>query len=191
MKYLIIGLGNYGYQYKNTRHNIGFNVLDALIGASDIVFEQKRYAFVSNYKFKGRTLILVKPATYMNLSGKAVNYWLKKENVPINNSLIVVDDINLDFGIIRIKSKGSHGGHNGLINITQTLNTTNYPRMRIGIGSNFSRGKQADYVLGKWSEKELTFLPEKIELMTQAIKSFVTIGIEKTMNNYNVKKLEP
>ena len=186
MKYLIIGLGNYGFEYKNTRHNIGFNVLDALLGASDIVFEQKRYAFVANYKYKGRKIVLVKPTTYMNLSGKAVNYWLQKEKIPLNNTLTIVDDINLSFGTIRIKSKGSHGGHNGLINITQVLNSSSFPRMRFGIGNNFSRGKQSDYVLGEWSENELTFLPEKIELMTHAVKTFVTVGIEKTMNNFNL-----
>lgn len=185
MKYLIIGLGNYGYQYKNTRHNIGFNVLDALIGASDIVFEQKRYAFVSNYKFKGRTLILVKPATYMNLSGKAVNYWLKKEKIPVENSLTIVDDIHLPFGKIRIRAKGSHGGHNGLIHICETIGNCNFPRIRFGIGDNFYKGRQADYVLTKWTKDEQDFLPEKIEIMSNAVNSFVTLGIERTMNFYN------
>ena len=185
MKYLIIGLGNIGLEYKNTRHNIGFQVLDAFCKASNIVFEQKKYAYVADMKFRGKKIILVKPTTYMNLSGKAVNYWLQKEKIPIINSLTIVDDINLDFGDIRIKPKGSHGGHNGLIHICNTLGNCNFPRMRFGIGNDFYSGQQADYVLSEWKNQELEYLPEKIETMTEAIKSFISIGIERTMNEFN------
>ncbi len=187
MKYLVIGLGNIGTEYHNTRHNIGFTVLDALSKASNIVFEPDRYAYVTKYKFKGRTIIMIKPTTYMNLSGKAVNYWLQKEKISIENSLTIVDDLNLDFGTIRIKQKGSHGGHNGLSHICQTLGNSNFPRMRFGVSNNFSQGKQVDHVLGKWTEQEEIDLHYRVKTMIEAIKSFATIGITRTMNNFNGK----
>ncbi len=187
MKYLIIGLGNIGGEYHNTRHNIGFTVLDALAKASNVVFEQDRYAFVTKYRFKGRTIIMIKPTTYMNLSGKAVNYWLQKEKIPVENSLTIVDDLNLDFGTIRMKAKGSHGGHNGLSHICQTLGNCNFPRMRFGVGSSFSRGKQSDYVLGEWTEQEEIDLHYRIKTMSEAVNSFATAGIRNTMSNFNGK----
>jgi peptidyl-tRNA hydrolase, PTH1 family len=188
VKYLIAGLGNIGQEYKNTRHNIGFQILDAFSGASNIVFEDNRYGFISEFKFKSRTFVLLKPSTYMNLSGRAVNYWLKKENIPVENLLVLVDDLALPFGTIRIRAKGSDGGHNGLKSITETLGTDNYSRVRFGIGDNFHKGFQVDYVLSDWSKEEQKDLPEKIENCFEIIKSFGTIGIERTMNFYNKKK---
>lgn len=187
LKYLIVGLGNIGAEYQNTRHNIGFKVLDALTRASNLTFSPKRYADHAEYKFKGRTLILIKPATYMNLSGKAVNYWLQKEKIAPARMLIIVDDIALPFGTIRIKTKGSHGGHNGLAHINQTLGNSNYPRLRFGIGDGFPKGQQVDYVLSPWSQEEEEKLPERIDKVIQAIKSFTTIGTERTMNFFNGK----
>ncbi len=187
MKYLIVGLGNIGEKYSHTRHNIGFQVIDNLADNNAGVFKQERYANIAIQKFKGRSLILCKPTTYMNLSGKAVNYWLQKEKVPIENLLIIVDDIALPFGTIRIKQKGSDAGHNGLIDIIDILGHNKFNRMRFGIGNNFSKGKQADYVLGEWSDEELKQLPERIDKMSEAVKSFVSIGIERTMNFFNGK----
>ncbi len=187
MKYLIVGLGNIGEKYNNTRHNIGFKVIDNLADNNIEAFKQERYANIAIQKFKGRSLILCKPTTYMNLSGKAVNYWLQKEKVPMENLLIVVDDIALPFGTIRIKKKGSDAGHNGLIDIIDTLGHNKFNRMRFGIGNNFSRGNQSDYVLGEWSNEELKQLPERIDKMSEAVKSFVSIGIERTMNFFNGK----
>jgi len=187
MKYLIIGLGNIGAKYQNTRHNIGFDVLDAIAKEQNIDFELDKYAFVAKYKFKGRTIILIKPTTYMNLSGKAINYWLQKEKIPVENSLTIVDDLNLDFGTIRIKPKGSHGGHNGLSHICETLGNCNFPRMRFGVGDSFSRGKQTDFVLGKWSETELIDLHYRVQNMCEAVNSFATAGLKNTMNNFNGK----
>ncbi len=187
MKYLIAGLGNIGAEYKNTRHNIGFQILDALAGASNILFEDKRYGFVGDYKFKARTFILLKPTTYMNLSGRAVSYWLQKEDIPIENLLVLVDDLALPFGTLRLKAKGSAGGHNGLENINQVLGRNDYARLRFGIGDNFHKGFQVDYVLGEWNAEEKKELPGKIDSCIEIIQSFGTIGVERTMNSYNKK----
>lgn len=183
MKYLIAGLGNAGDDYTGTRHNIGFDVVDLL--ASKVPFTLDRHAFVSSLKFKGRTLCVIKPTTYMNLSGKAVKYWLDKEKIPLENLLVITDDLALPFGKIRIKKNGSDGGHNGLKSIIETLGTAEFPRMRFGIGNNFVKGYQSDYVLGKWSPDEKKLLPENIQKAAEAVKSFVTVGIERTMNTYN------
>jgi len=188
VKYLIAGLGNIGPEYKNTRHNIGFQILDALAGASNIVFSDKRYGFVAEYKFKGRTFILLKPTTYMNLSGRAVNYWMQKEKIPLDKTLVLVDDIALPFGTVRVKAKGSPGGHNGLKSISEVLGTNNYPRLRFGIGDDFHQGFQVDYVLSDWTREEEKELPEKIDNCIEIIKSFGTIGVERTMNFYNKRK---
>ena len=187
MKYLIIGLGNIGVEYSETRHNIGFKVLDALADASNLVFSPKRYGSVCEYKFKGRPVILVKPSTYMNLSGKAVAYWMKAEKVPIERTMIIVDDLALTFGAIRIKKKGSNAGHNGLADIINTLGTTQFVRMRFGIGDTFSKGTQVNYVLGEWDEEERKHLPERMDKMMDAIRNFSTIGIDRTMNLFNGK----
>jgi PTH1 family peptidyl-tRNA hydrolase len=187
VKYLIVGLGNIGDKYANTRHNIGFKVIDHLAKDENPVFSTKRHADIAQTKYKGRTLILCKPTTYMNLSGKAVNFWLQNENIPIENLLIVVDDLAIPFGAIRIKKKGSDAGHNGLIDIIQTLGHNEFNRMRFGIGNEFSKGNQVDYVLGEWSAEEIKALPERLDKMCEAIKSFVTIGIDRTMNYFNNK----
>ncbi len=187
MKYLIAGLGNIGAEYKNTRHNIGFQILDALTGASNISFNDKRYGFVAEYKYKARTFILLKPTTYMNLSGRAVAYWLQKENIEISNLLVLVDDLALPFGTIRVRAKGGAGGHNGLENINQVLGRNDYARLRFGIGDNFHKGYQVDYVLGEWSREESKELPAKIDTCIEIINSFGTIGTERTMNFFNKK----
>ena len=187
MKYLIVGLGNIGREYEYTRHNIGFRVLDALAKASNIVFADKRYGFVSELKVKGRTLILLKPSTYMNLSGNAVRYWLNQEKIPIENLLVVVDDLALPFGALRLKGKGSNAGHNGLGNIQSVLNTQEYARLRFGIGSDFSRGRQVDYVLDNFSDEEEDTLQPKLETCGEIIKSFCLAGIQNAMNQYNNK----
>ena len=187
MKYLIAGLGNIGAEYKNTRHNIGFQILDALAGASNISFNDKRYGFVTEYKYKARTFILLKPTTYMNLSGRAVAYWLQKESIEISNLLVLVDDIALPFGTIRVRAKGGAGGHNGLENINQVLGRNDYARLRFGIGDNFHKGFQVDYVLGDWSREEEKDLPGKIDTCIEIINSFGTIGPERTMNFFNKK----
>jgi len=185
LKFLIAGLGNIGSEYQNTRHNIGFRILDALAGASNIHFSTLRYGALAEYKYKGRVLILLKPSTYMNLSGKAVSYWLRKEHISIENLLVVVDDIALPAGTIRLRPRGSDGGHNGLLNISQVLGHQNYARLRFGIGSEFESGSQIDYVLSDWSEEQEKTLPERIKICHDVIRSYVTIGIEKTMNLYN------
>jgi len=187
MKYLIVGLGNPGEKYKNTRHNIGFTILDALANASNICFEPDRLADKAELKFKGRTLVLIKPTTFMNLSGKAVNYWLQREKIPVSNLLVLTDDIALPFGKIRIKAKGSDGGHNGLKDIQAVLNSNKYPRLRFGVGSEFNPGNQVNYVLGDWSIDEQEQLKERIETIGNAIKSFTTIGLDRTMNEFNNK----
>lgn len=187
MKYLIAGLGNIGEDYKNTRHNIGFNVLDALAGASNISFQDKRYAYIAEYKFKGRSFILIKPTTYVNRSGRAINYWLQKQKIPVERMLVIVDDISLPFGNLRLRPKGGDAGHNGLININYILGHQNYARLRFGIGNEFGPGQQVNYVLGKWNEEEEKALPEQIDLAIEIIKSFGTIGLERTMNQYNSK----
>ena len=188
MKYLIAGLGNIGPEYKNTRHNIGFQILDALAGASNISFSDKRYGFIAEYKYKARTFILLKPTTYMNLSGRAINYWLQKEKITINNLLVLVDDIALPFGMIRVRAKGGAGGHNGLENINQVLGRNDYARLRFGVGDNFHKGFQVDYVLSDWSRSEEKEMPEKIDSCIEIIKSFGTIGTERTMNFFNKRK---
>lgn len=182
MKYLITGLGNIGYEYKNTRHNIGFEVVDLLCRQLDGAWRDDHHGELTEVKFKGRTLILLKPGTYMNLSGKAIRYWLQKEKIPLEKSLVICDDINLPFGKLRLRSKGSDGGHNGLKNIQDLLQTTAYPRLRIGIGSDFGRGRQVNYVLGEWTEDEAAELSTVQENAAEAVKAFVTIGIERAMN---------
>lgn len=185
MKYLIAGLGNIGEEYKDTRHNIGFMVLDALSAVSNTVFTDQRYGSVTTLRYKGRTFILLKPSTYMNLSGNAVSYWLKKEKIPIENLLVVVDDIALPLGSFRMRSKGSAGGHNGLSHISSVLGTDEYARIRVGIGSEFSKGKQCSYVLGKITPSEKLFLSERIKIIIEMVKSFGTIGTELTMTAFN------
>lgn len=187
MKYLIVGLGNIGEKYQATRHNIGFQVIDSMVNPEKENFKHERLAFILKKKFKGRTLVLCKPTTYMNLSGKAINYWLQKEKIPIENLLVIVDDIALPFGTIRIKKKGSDAGHNGLTDIIKTLGHQNFNRMRFGIGNEFSKGGQVDFVLGKWNDEELKLLPERLKKMGDSVKSFVTIGIDRTMNFFNGK----
>lgn len=185
MKYLIVGLGNIGMEYAGTRHNIGFKVLDALAEASNAVFTTVRYGDMAEVRYKGRTLLLLKPSTYMNLSGKAVRYWMEAEKIPLENLLVVVDDIALPFGTLRMRTKGSAGGHNGLKNISELLGTEDYARIRFGIGGDFARGHQVDYVLGSWTDEERKLLPERLKLFADAVLSFATIGAERTMNLYN------
>lgn len=187
MKYLIIGLGNIGDEYANTRHNIGFIVLDALAQEAGVKFEPGRLASIAKIKYRGRILILAKPATYMNLSGKAVKYWLTQENIPIENSLSILDDIALPVGSLRLKSKGGDGSHNGLTSIIEHLGTTEFPRLRVGIGNDFAQGFQSDYVLGKWTKTEEDILIPRIKVATDIVKSFVSIGIGLTMTKYNKK----
>ena len=185
MKYLIVGLGNIGEEYKDTRHNIGFTVLDALANASNILFTDKRYGSVCEVKYKGRIFILLKPSTFMNLSGNAVRYWLNKENIPLENMLVIVDDIALPLGSIRMRLKGSDGGHNGLAHINTILSTNEYSRIRVGIGNGFRKGSQVKFVLGKWSPEEVKFINERISIVTEMIKSFGTAGAEITMTTFN------
>jgi peptidyl-tRNA hydrolase, PTH1 family len=187
MKYLIAGLGNVGAEYDYTRHNIGFEILDALAGASNIFFQDIRYGAVTEYKFKGRTFILLKPSTYMNLSGKAVNYWLQKGKIEKENLLVIVDDLALPLGKMRLRAKGSDGGHNGLKNITEILGSDDYARLRFGIGDDFQKGRQVDFVLSRWNKEEETLLKERIPLAIEIIRSFGTIGIQQTMNSFNNK----
>ncbi len=186
-KFLIVGLGNIGSEYANTRHNIGFKVLDYLAHKEGISFQTVKLGEMAELKIKGRTLLLLKPNTYMNLSGKAVKYWLEKENIEKENMLVITDDLNLAFGTIRIKTKGSDGGHNGLKNIQLLLNSTEYPRYRFGISDAFKKGQQVDYVLGEWSEEEKEKLKERLEISSEIIKSFALAGLNNTMNTYNGK----
>jgi len=186
-KFLIVGLGNIGAEYVNTRHNIGFKIVDFLAKKEGLHFETVKLGSLAQYKFKGRTFLLLKPNTYMNLSGKAVKFWMDKENIPLENIMVIADDLNLSFGTIRIKPKGSDGGHNGLKNINLLLNTTNYTRFRFGISDEFKKGKQVDYVLGDWDEDEKTKLPERLEIASEIIKSFGTVGLENTMTSFNGK----
>ncbi|HEU4716357.1 MAG TPA: aminoacyl-tRNA hydrolase [Bacteroidia bacterium] len=187
MKYLIAGLGNIGDEYDGTRHNIGFAVIDRLAKDAGISFRHDRHAFAAEYKFKGRIFILIKPTTYMNLSGKAVQYWLQAEKIPVENLLVITDDIALPFGTIRIKAKGSDGGHNGLKSIQETLGRTDYARLRFGVGNDFPKGRQVEYVLGKWSAEQEAALSERLEKCGEAIRAFGTIGIGLTMTNFNGK----
>ena len=182
MKYLITGLGNIGYEYEGTRHNIGFDVVDFLCKNLEGEWRSDHHGELAEVKFKSRVLVLLKPNTYMNLSGKAIRYWLQKEKIQVENSLVICDDLNLDFGKQRLRAKGSDGGHNGLKSIQETLGSDAYPRLRIGIGNSFSKGKQVNYVLGKWSEDEKAELSRILEKASEVIKTFVTIGLERAMN---------
>lgn len=186
-KFLIACLGNIGSEYENTRHNIGFKVADALALAGETQFTQDRLAFKCEIKVKGKILVVIKPTTYMNLSGKAVNYWLQAEKIKPEHLLVVTDDIALPFGTLRIKPKGSDGGHNGLKSIQETLGNDIYARLRFGVGSNFAKGRQVEYVLGQWNEVELITLNERIKLAAEMAKSFCSIGLQLTMTNYNNK----
>ena len=198
-KFLIAGLGNIGEEYADTRHNVGFLIADALAASlfrsgdekskpsSASLFSPDRYASVNISKLRGRSLFIIKPTTYMNLSGKAVKYWMDKENIPLENILVITDDLNLSFGTIRIKPKGSDGGHNGLKNINLVLNTQNYTRYRFGISDQFKKGQQVDYVLGEWNAEEEAKLPERLETSAEIIKTFGTAGLENTMTTFNGK----
>lgn len=186
-KFLIVGLGNIGAEYVNTRHNIGFKTLDYFAKKESISFQTAKLGDIAEFKIKGRTLLLLKPNTYMNLSGKAVKYWMEKENIEKENILVITDDLNLSFGTIRIKTKGSDGGHNGLKSIQSLLNTSEYPRFRFGISDQFKKGQQVDYVLGEWNEDENAKLPERLEKSAEIIKSFALAGLNNTMNEYNGK----
>ena len=187
MKYLIVGLGNIGSEYAETRHNIGFKVLDALAEASNTVFTSSRYGAVAEMRHKGRTLVMLKPSTYMNLSGKAVRYWMDAEKIAPENLLVISDDIALPFGTLRLRPKGSAGGHNGLKNIAELLGTEEYARMRFGVGGDFPRGHQVEYVLGEWTAEEREAMPARIKVFVDAIRSFVTVGTGQTMNFFNKK----
>ena len=186
-KFLIVGLGNIGAEYSNTRHNIGFKALDFLAKKEGLSFENLKFGAVTELKLKGKTFFLLKPNTYMNLSGKAVKFWMDKENIPLQNVLMIADDLNLSFGTIRIRTKGSDGGHNGLKNITLILNTQEYARFRFGISDEFKKGKQIDYVLGEWNEEEKAKLPERLEVASEIIRSFGLAGLENTMTSFNGK----
>lgn len=187
MKYLIVGLGNIGAEYHETRHNIGFMVLDALAKASNIVFKDGQYGATATLSLKGKQLILLKPSTYMNLSGNAVRYWMQQEKILLENVLIVVDDLALPFGSLRLKGKGSDAGHNGLKHIAATLGTQNYARLRFGIGNEFPKGGQIDYVLGKFNDDDMKLMPERLETAAEIIKSFCLAGLNITMNQFNNK----
>ena len=187
MKYLIVGLGNIGNEYQDTRHNIGFTILDAFAKASNVFFTENRYGSTCEVKIKGRTLILLKPSTFMNLSGNALRYWMQKENIEMENVLIVVDDLALPFGTLRLKPKGSDAGHNGLKNIQEILGHNNYARLRFGLGNDFSKGQQIAYVLGKWTNEQSEILPERAERAVEMIRSFCLAGLELTMTQFNNK----
>lgn len=187
MKYLIVGLGNIGAEYQNTRHNIGFTMLDAFAEASNVFFTENRYGATAEVKLKGRTLLLLKPSTFMNLSGNALRYWMQKEKIPMENVLVIVDDLALPFGTLRLKPRGSDAGHNGLKNIQEVLGHNNYARLRFGIGDHFSRGRQVDYVLSKWTEEEWNAIPQKAEKAVEIIRSFCLSGVQSTMNQFNNK----
>jgi PTH1 family peptidyl-tRNA hydrolase len=186
-KFLIVCLGNIGSEYENTRHNIGFKVADELALAAETQFVQERLAYRCEIKVKGKTMVIIKPTTFMNLSGKALNYWMQAEKIKTENVLVITDDIALPFGTLRIKPKGSDGGHNGLKSIQETLNTDNYARLRFGVGNNFSKGRQVDYVLGHWNSEELSILEQRIKLAAEMAKAFCSIGLQLTMTNYNNK----
>lgn len=187
-KFLIAGLGNIGEEYENTRHNIGFKIVDACAKKWNATFDnRRRYASVAECSLKGRSIILIKPSTYVNLSGKAVRYWLTEEKIPLQNLLVLIDDLALPFGSLRMKGSGSDGGHNGLKNIQEVLNTNNYSRLRFGIENNFAKGGQVDYVLGHWTQEEEAKLPERIDKAVEAIEAFCLIGLARAMNAYNGK----
>jgi PTH1 family peptidyl-tRNA hydrolase len=186
-KFLIVGLGNIGAEYVNTRHNIGFKIVDYIASKHDISFETAKLGAVAEFSIKGRKLIMLKPNTYMNLSGKAVQYWMQKENIAKENVLVITDDLNLSFGTIRIKAKGTDGGHNGLKNIQLLLNTSEYPRFRFGISDEFKKGQQVDYVLGEWNDEEKAKLTERYDVAKQIVESFALAGLNETMNSFNGK----
>ena len=186
-KFLIVGLGNIGEKYDNTRHNIGFRIADAFVKEHEGSFETEKLGDVAKLKIKGKTVIVLKPSTYMNLSGKAVKYWMQKENIQVENLLIITDDLNIDFGKIRIKGKGSSGGHNGLKDIQDKFNTGAYPRFRFGVGAEYSKGRQVDYVLGEWNADEESAMIERIPFSVKAVTSFITAGLANTMNEFNGK----
>ena len=186
-KFLIVGLGNIGEKYDNTRHNIGFKILDEVALENNLTFETFKLGDLATYKVKGRTFILLKPSTFMNLSGKALKYWMNKENISLENILVVTDDVNIDFGAIRLKAKGSAGGHNGLKDIQEKLQTQQYARFRFGIGGDYSKGRQVDFVLGEWTKEETSQLIEKLPLAAKIITSFGTAGLANTMNTFNGK----
>jgi len=193
-KFLIVGLGNPGVEYANTRHNIGFKIVDALAvslqkedvkQSADKLFAADKLVFITEGKYRAKTIVIIKPTTYMNLSGKAVNFWMQAEKIPIENVLIITDDLALPFATLRLKKKGSAGGHNGLRDIIETLSTDTFPRLRFGIGSDFTKGKQVDYVLNPWSDEEEKVLPERIGKAVHLIKSFITVGIDRAMSDFN------
>ncbi|VXB64184.1 aminoacyl-tRNA hydrolase [Maribacter litoralis] len=184
-KFLIVGLGNIGEEYTETRHNIGFKILDEAAKANDFTFETAKLGDIGSYKVKGRTIICLKPSTYMNRSGKALKYWMDKEKIPQSNVLVITDDINLPFGTIRVKTKGSNGGHNGLKDVELFLQTIKYNRYRFGVGADFGKGRQVEYVLGEWNDEEKALLPERLKKSTEIINSFALAGIARTMNQFN------
>ena len=187
MNYLVVGLGNIGVEYANTRHNMGFMVLDAWAQASNIVFESRRYGYMAVVPFKGRKFYLLKPSTYMNLSGKAVRYWMNELKVPVENLLVISDDLNIPFGTLRLRKNGSAGGHNGLTNINEMIGTQNYARIRVGIGNEFGRGQQVNYVLGELSKEELLEMEEISKRVIEGVKAWATIGADRAMNMVNTK----
>ena len=184
-KFLIVGLGNIGDEYAETRHNIGFKIMDELAKTHEFTFETAKLGDIGSFKIKGRTIICLKPSTYMNRSGKALKYWMDKENIPQSNILVITDDINLPFGTIRIKTKGSNGGHNGLKDIQLFLETIVYNRFRFGVGADFGQGRQVEYVLGQWNEEEKMAMQERLQRATEVVGAFVLSGIARTMNQYN------
>ncbi len=185
MKYLIAGLGNFGIDYVSTRHNIGFDVVEKLAADKNVLFTSGRYADTAEFKFKGKTFILIKPTTYMNLSGKALKYWMDKENIPLENVVVITDDLNLPLGKLRIRKNGNDGGHNGLKNINEILQTNEYKRLRFGVGNNFETGRQVDFVLGKWDKTEAPIVAENVGRAAEAVTSIIMEGIERAMNRYN------
>lgn len=184
-KFLIVGLGNIGVEYAETRHNIGFKILNAFAKKEEFSFTSARLGYIATFKVKGRSILFLKPSTYMNLSGKALKYWMDKEKVPLENILVITDDINLPFGTLRLKTKGSDGGHNGLKDIQNVLQTNQYNRFRFGVGADFGKGRQVDYVLGEWNETEIEQLNERLEKSIELIRSFVLSGVKNTMNMFN------
>ena len=187
MNYLVVGLGNIGAEYANTRHNMGFMVLDAWAQASNIVFESGRYGSTATVSFKGRKFHLLKPSTYMNLSGKAVRYWMNELKIPVENLMVISDDLNIPFGTLRLRKNGSAGGHNGLTNINELIGTQDYARIRVGIGNEFGRGQQVDYVLGRLSDEEMEIMPEVSKKVIEGIKAWATIGPDRAMNVVNIR----
>ena len=187
MKFLIVGLGNIGPEYEGTRHNIGFKIVDVFANSVNAKWEDKRYGFVAKCRVKNAELVLLKPSMYMNLSGNAVRYWLQAEKIPVENLLVLVDDLNLPFGTIRIRKQGSNGGHNGLGNIQSVLGTDNYARVRFGIGNEYTRGTQINFVLGEWTDEEKAKIEERLKVTTEIIPSFCLQGIDRTMNQFNNK----